>query len=163
MSQKNFEPITNIFAISRTNLYVQLGLISSKVAIILFREKEIINLYIFKDLRGKELPMKDELIRWILNTIPLSINHYQIDKIAVFLLRQDEEALNKKKYIVPLEDTKKKKLENVPDSELRRPKNPGWVIKNEPIKRDENQYYTICPFCGSNINKCPKCGRDLIE
>jgi len=146
MSEKDFEPLTGQLGISGTSYSVQLGLINGKWAIKLMRGKEVIDCYIFKKLDKNQLPGSEEIIRWILNAIPLNINPHHVSKTAQILLKQAEENKNKKKVLAPIKDVResKEKLNEVPKSDIKRPKAQGRVIENNvEVKTDETFVRTL--------------------
>lgn len=141
MSEKDFVPLTGQLGISGTSYSIQLGIINGKWAVKLLRGKDVIDCYIFENLDKNQLLGTEEIIRWILNAIPLRLNPYQVSKTAQIWLKQAEENSNKKKVLAPIKEVKeaKEKLSEVPKSEIKRPKAQGWVMENNvKLKTDES-------------------------
>ncbi|MFX0057990.1 MAG: hypothetical protein ACFE85_14735 [Candidatus Hodarchaeota archaeon] len=160
MSDKGFEPLTDYLGISGTSYIVQIGEINRKWAVLLLRGNEIIECHIFNEIGENEFPNKEDIIKWILNTIILKVNTYQVQRTVNILIEQAKVNKIKKKVLMSLKDAKEVELEKVPQPELKRSQSKSCVIDNQTIKEEEKKVI-FCPFCGLEIKKCPRCGGSL--
>ena len=85
-----------------TSYKLQLGFINRKWAVRLLKGKEVIACHIFKDIEKAGLPDGNIIIKWVLNTVPISINPHQIWKTVQILLKQANGNKEKKKILVPI-------------------------------------------------------------
>lgn len=74
--------------IASTSYRIQLGLIKNKWAIRLLKGSGVVACYIFRNIGSKNLPEGNQIISWILYTVPLSINPHQIWMTVQVLLKQ---------------------------------------------------------------------------
>ncbi|MBD3341621.1 MAG: hypothetical protein GF353_21125 [Candidatus Lokiarchaeota archaeon] len=135
MTEKGFVPMTGQLGISGTSYRIQLGLINDKWASRILKGKDVLDSYVFKDAEvGGEFPNANYVVGWVLRTVAIpNINPHQIMKTTQALLRQAMQKKQEKQVKAPIEETKKVELEKVPENQLRRPKQAGWV-KEEGVK-----------------------------
>ena len=146
--------MSNQLGIAGTSYQVQLGLINDKWVSRLLKGKEVIASHIYKDAK---FPYQDEIVGWILKTIPIpNINSHQVIKTVQKLIIQAKQNKEQKKPVVPISEVQDIKLKRVPESELKRPKVQGWVKENEPIKHcstcSEDSEWKFCPYCGKPLS-----------
>lgn len=97
MSELGFEPLTSQLGIAGTSYRLQLGLINGKWACRLLKGKQVIDCYIFKDTSIEELPNTNQIINWVLASVPFPLNPHQIWRTTHILMRQAIENKEKKK------------------------------------------------------------------
>lgn len=88
MSGLNFRPLTSQLGIGGTSYILQLGLINRKWAILLLKAKGLIASIVFNDLNEEDIPDANHIVNWIINTIRMPINSYQVWKTVQILLKQ---------------------------------------------------------------------------
>ena len=150
MSGLNFRPLTSQLGIGGTSYILQLGLINSKWAAQLLKKKGLIASKVFKDLDENDIPDVNHIVNWIIKTIPMSINSYQIWKTVQILLKQAKKNKERKKELITIEGAKEVKLDKIPISEPIEP-------VHEKVKERLEENYS-CSVCGLTIKYCPKCG-----
>ena len=139
MAEKGFEPLSSQLGIPGTSYRVQLGLINEKFATRLLKGNSVIDSYVFKDedISESGIPNQNLIVGWVLRTVAIpNINPHQVMKTTQALVKQAIEKKEQKKVIAPISETQKVELEQVPESELKRPKVTGWV-KEEGMKSNQ--------------------------
>lgn len=127
-----FVPYTSQLGIAGTSYRLQLGLINEKWASRILKGKDIIDSYVFEDSSVDELPNANMIVGWVLRTVMIpNINPYQISKTVQFLRREAGRNVEEKKAKPSLKAGKEVVLEKVPESELKRPQQQGWVKEDE--------------------------------
>ncbi|MHA1870877.1 MAG: zinc ribbon domain-containing protein, partial [Promethearchaeota archaeon] len=111
----------------------------------LARGNEVLASQVFKDKTGDNPPNANQIVAWVLQTLPIpNINPYQISKSVGFIrqeaIRRNEEA--KKKPVASLKAAKEVQLENVPQEVIeRRDKKTqvGWVKEERAEEKKETK------------------------
>lgn len=135
MAEKGFEPLTSQLGIPGTSYRIQLGQINERWASRLLKGNTVIDSYVYKDedVEG-DFPNQNLIVGWVIRTVAIpNINPHQIMKTTQALVKQALEKREQKKVMAPIAETKEIELEKVPESELKRPKQTGWV-KEEGMK-----------------------------
>jgi len=129
MAEKGFIPLTGQLGISGTSYRLQLGLINGKWASRILKGKDVLDSYVYKDMEVEgEFPNQNFIVGWVLRTVAIpNINPHQIMKTTQALVKQAIERKSEKKTVAPVSETKEVELRKVPESELRRPQQKGWV------------------------------------
>ncbi len=129
MAEKGFIPLTGQLGISGTSYRLQLGLINGKWASRIMKGKNILDSYVYKEMEVEgEFPNQNYIVGWVLRTVAIpNINPHQIMKTTQALVKQAIDKKKQKKVVVPVSETKDVELEKVPETELRRPQQKGWV------------------------------------
>lgn len=129
MAEKGFIPLTGQLGISGTSYRLQLGLINGKWASRIMKGKDILDSYVYKEMEVEgEFPNQNYIVGWVLRTVAIpNINPHQIMKTTQALVKQAIDKKKQKKVVVPVSETKDVELEKVPETELRRPQQKGWV------------------------------------
>jgi hypothetical protein len=129
LAEKGFIPLTGQLGISGTSYRLQLGLINGKWASRIMKGKDILDSYVYKEMEVEgEFPNQNYIVGWVLRTVAIpNINPHQIMKTTQALVKQAIDKKKQKKVLVPVSETKDIELEKVPETELRRPQQKGWV------------------------------------
>ncbi len=141
MTEQGFIPLTGQLGISGTSYRLQLGLINGKWASRLMKGKDVLDSYVYKEMEVEgEYPNQNFIVGWVLRTVAIpNINPHQIMKTTQALVKQAIEKKNEKKIVAPVSETKEVELKKVPESELKRPQQKGWVKEEGMQSRQEDE------------------------
>jgi len=137
MAEKGFVPLTSQLGIPGTSYRLQLGMINEKWASRLLKGKNVIDSYIYKDedISQTGVPNQNMIVGYVLRTVAIpNINPHQVMKTTQALVKQALTNKDKKKAAAPVSETKDVELEQVPQSEIKRPKSSGWVKEGSSPK-----------------------------
>ena len=141
MTEQGFIPLTGQLGISGTSYRLQLGLINGKWASRLLKGKDVLDSYVYKEMEVEgEYPNQNFIVGWVLRTVAIpNINPHQIMKTTQALVKQAVEKKNEKKIVAPISETKEVELEKVPETELKRPQQKGWVKEEGMQSRQDEE------------------------
>ncbi len=141
MTEQGFIPLTGQLGISGTSYRLQLGLINGKWASRLMKGKDVLDSYVYKEMEVEgEYPNQNFIVGWVLRTVAIpNINPHQIMKTTQALVKQAVEKKNEKKIVAPISETKEVELEKVPETELKRPQQKGWVREEGEQSQQEKE------------------------
>ena len=141
MTEQGFIPLTGQLGISGTSYRLQLGLINGKWASRIMKGKNVLDSYVYKEMEVEgEYPNQNYIVGWVLRTVAIpNINPHQIMKTTQALVKQAVERKNEKKVVAPVSETKEVQLEKVPETELKRPQQKGWVKEDGMQSRQEEE------------------------
>ncbi len=141
MTEQGFIPLTGQLGISGTSYRLQLGLINGKWASRLMKGKDVLDSYVYKEMEVEgEYPNQNFIVGWVLRTVAIpNINPHQIMKTTQALVKQAVEKKSEKKIVAPISETKKVELEKVPETELKRPQQKGWVKEEGMQSRQDEE------------------------
>ena len=137
-------PLTSQLGVPGTSYRLQLGQINEKWAVRMLKGKNVIDSYVFKDedVQG-DFPNQNLIVGWVLRTVAIpNINPHQVMKTTQALVKQAIKKKEEKKFKAPISETKEVELEKVPESELKRPQQKGWV-KEEGMQSRQEQEDTV--------------------
>ena len=102
--------------------------------------KDVLDSYVYKEMEVEgEYPNQNYIVGWVLRTVAIpNINPHQIMKTTQALVKQAVEKKNEKKVVAPVSEAKKVELEKVPETELKRPQQKGWV-KEEGMQSHQEE------------------------
>ena len=141
MTEQGFIPLTGQLGISGTSYRLQLGLINGKWASRIMKGKDVLDSYVYKEMEVEgEYPNQNYIVGWVLRTVAIpNINPHQIMKTTQALVKQAVERKNEKKVVAPVSETKDVELTKVPETELKRPQQKGWVKEEGMQSRQEEE------------------------
>ena len=134
-SNQSFTPFSSQLGIAGTSYRLQMGRVNDKWASRILKGTDVIESTVFND---PDLPNANLIVGWCLKVIAIpNINPYQVMKTVQFLRKETERNWEESKTKVVASATEarevKEKLEKVPESELKRHVEVGWV-KEEPVE-----------------------------
>jgi hypothetical protein len=126
---QSFSPFSSQLGIAGTSYRLQMGRVNDKWASRILKGTDVIESTIFND---ADLPNANLIVGWCLKVIAIpNINPYQVMKTVQFLRKETERNWEESKTKVVASATEareaKGKLEKVPESEMRRHAEVGWI------------------------------------
>ncbi len=135
MSNQQFVPFSSQLGIAGTSYRLQMGIINEKWACRILKGNDVIDSYIWQD--ENDVPNANSIVGYVLKTVQLPmINPYQVSKTVQFLRKEAVRNREEKKMVPSVKDGQeaKAKLEKVPEEQLKRMPDMGWVKEDEPKK-----------------------------
>ena len=139
-SNTSFVPFSSQLGIAGTSYRLQMGRVNEKWASRILKGQDVIESYVYSE--EKDIPNSNLIVGWCLKVIAIpNINPYQIMKTVQFLIKETtrnwEE--NKAKIVAPAAEAReaRENLEAVPEEELSRHREVGWVKPEEAMGEGE--------------------------
>ncbi len=128
-SNQSFSPFSSQLGIAGTSYRLQMGRVNDKWASRILKGSDVIESTIYND---NDIPNANLVVGWCLKVIAIpNINPYQVMKTVQFLRKETERNWEESKTRVVASATDareaKGKLEKVPEAELKRHAEAGWV------------------------------------
>jgi len=103
--------------------------------------KDVLDSYVYKEMEVEgEYPNQNYIVGWVLRTVAIpNINPHQIMKTTQALVKQAIERKSEKRVVAPVSEAKEVELEKVPETELKRPQQKGWVKEEGMQSRQEKE------------------------
>jgi len=151
-SNQSFNPFSSQLGIAGTSYRLQMGRVNDKWASRILKGTDVLESTVYND---SDLPNANLIVGWCLKVIALpNINPYQVMKTVQFLRRETERNWeeSKKKVVASATEAReaKGKLEKVPESELKRHAEVGW------IKDEASEYGTTTTGPGAGARPVTK-------
>ncbi len=129
MSNQSFNPFSSQLGIAGTSYRLQMGRVNDKWASRILKGTDVIESTVYSD---NDIPNANLVVGWCLKVIAIpNINPYQVMKTVQFLRKETERNWEESKTRVVASATDareaKGKLEKVPETELKRHTEVGWV------------------------------------
>ncbi|MHA1733634.1 MAG: hypothetical protein ACTSU5_16925 [Promethearchaeota archaeon] len=138
MSKQQFIPFSSQLGIAGTSYRLQMGMINEKWAARILKGKDVIDSHVWQE--DEDIPNANSIVGYVLKTVQLPmINPYQVSKTVQFLRKEAIKNKEQPRAAAPVAEAKKarEQLEKVPESELKRMPDMGWVKEDEPQKPAE--------------------------
>jgi hypothetical protein len=126
---QSFSPFSSQLGIAGTSYRLQMGRVNDKWASRILKGTDVIESTVFND---ADLPNANLIVGWCLKVIAIpNINPYQVMKTVQFLRKETERNWEESKTKVVASATEAReargKLEKVPEAELKRHTDVGWI------------------------------------
>ncbi len=128
-SNQSFSPFSSQLGIAGTSYRLQMGRVNDKWASRILKGTDVIESTVYSD---NDIPNANLVVGWCLKVIAIpNINPYQVMKTVQFLRKETErnweESKNKPVASATEAREAKGKLEKVPEAELKRHAEAGWI------------------------------------